>query len=466
MSAEIPSKVITTLSILVLGAMVMILNETSLSVAIPAIMADYSIPATSAQWLLTGFMLTMAVVIPTTGFLLERLTTRQIFVASAGLFLAGTVVAALAPSFFILLVGRVLQAGGTALMIPTLMTVAMTLVPAQRRGTVMGIISVVISVAPALGPTVGGAILNHFTWHAIFWSMVPLIALILIAGLWRLDNVGENRDTPLDGLSVILSALAFGGLIYGLSSMEKILQGDGWVDIAVTVVGVIALAVFIRRQRRLALEDRALMDLRPFRVRNFTLAVIILLLSFGLMLGMVTVLPIYLQTTLGATAFATGLAVMPGGILQAFLSPIVGRLFDSYGPRPLMIPGSLLMVAGLWLMATLGENSAVWMVVGMHVIFSLGMCLMMTPLMTTALSSLPKKLYSHGSAIMNTFQQLAGATGTALLVVFLTRGTLAGAAAGLSPAAATAQGTHWAFLFAGVAGIAIAVIAPLLKRAD
>lgn len=444
----------------------MILNETSLSVALPAIMADYSIPATSAQWLLTGFMLTMAVVIPTTGFLLERLTTRQIFVASAGLFLAGTVVAALAPSFFILLVGRVLQAGGTALMIPTLMTVAMTLVPAQRRGTVMGIISVVISVAPALGPTVGGAILNHFTWHAIFWSMVPLIALILVAGLWRLDNVGENRDTPLDGLSVILSALAFGGLIYGLSSMEKILQGDGWVDIAVTVVGVIALAVFIRRQRRLALEDRALMDLRPFRVRNFTLAVIILLLSFGLMLGMVTVLPIYLQTTLGATAFATGLAVMPGGILQAFLSPIVGRLFDSYGPRPLMIPGSLLMVAGLWLMATLGENSAVWMVVGMHVIFSLGMCLMMTPLMTTALSSLPKKLYSHGSAIMNTFQQLAGATGTALLVVFLTRGTLAGAAAGLSPAAATAQGTHWAFLFAGVAGIAIAVIAPLLKRAD
>lgn len=466
MSAEIPSKVITTLSILVLGAMVMILNETSLSVALPAIMADYSIPATSAQWLLTGFMLTMAVVIPTTGFLLERLTTRQIFVTSAGLFLAGTVVAALAPSFFILLVGRVLQAGGTALMIPTLMTVAMTLVPAQRRGTVMGIISVVISVAPALGPTVGGAILNHFTWHAIFWSMAPLIGLILVAGLWRLDNVGENRDTPLDGLSVILSAFAFGGLIYGLSSIEKMLQGDGWVDIAVTVVGVIALVVFIRRQRRLALEDRALMDLRPFRVRNFTLAVIILLLSFGLMLGMVTVLPIYLQTTLGATAFATGLVVMPGGILQAFLSPIVGRLFDSYGPRPLMIPGSLLMVAGLWLMATLGENSAVWMVVGMHVIFSLGMCLMMTPLMTTALSSLPKKLYSHGSAIMNTFQQLAGATGTALLVVFLTRGTLAGAAAGLSPAAATAQGTHWAFLFAGVAGIAIAVIAPLLKRAD
>ena len=157
---------------------------------------------------------------------------------------------------------------------------------------------------------------------------------------------------------------------------------------------------------------------------------------------------------------------MPGGILQAFLSPIVGRIFDSKGPRPLMIPGSLFMVASLWLMATLGESSALWMVVGMHVLFSLGMCLMMTPLMTTALSSLPDTLYSHGSAIMNTLQQLAGAMGTAFLVVFLTRGTVAGTEAGLSPAAATAQGTHWAFLFAGITGIAIAVISPLLKRVD
>ena len=466
MSAEIPAKVIINLSVLVLGAMVMILNETSLSVALPAIMADYGIPATSVQWLLTGFMLTMAVVIPTTGFLLERLTTRQIFAASSGFFLAGTVVAALAPSFVVLLIGRVLQAGGTALMIPTLMTVAMTLVPQQRRGTVMGIISVVISVAPALGPTVGGAILNHFTWHVIFWAMLPLMVLILLAGLWRLSNVGENRDTPLDVLSVLLSALAFGGLVYGLSSIEKMLEGGAVVEIAVTVVGAVALVLFVLRQQRLARDDRALMDLRPFLVRNFTLAVLVLLLSFGLMLGMVTVLPIYLQTTLGVTAFATGLAVMPGGILQAFLSPIVGRIFDSKGPRPLMIPGSLFMVASLWLMATLGESSALWMVVGMHVLFSLGMCLMMTPLMTTALSSLPDTLYSHGSAIMNTLQQLAGAMGTAFLVVFLTRGTVAGTEAGLSPAAATAQGTHWAFLFAGITGIAIAVISPLLKRVD
>ena len=163
---HISAEVKINLTILVLGAMVMILNETALSVALPAIMADFDIPATSAQWLLTGFLLTMGVVIPTTGFLMDKFTTRQIFLASAGVFLAGTVFAALAPAFGILLVGRVFQAAGTALMIPTLMTVAMTLVPPQRRGSVMGIISVVISVAPALGPTVGGLVLSMFRCSA------------------------------------------------------------------------------------------------------------------------------------------------------------------------------------------------------------------------------------------------------------------------------------------------------------
>lgn len=188
--------------------MVMILNETALSVALPTIMADYGIPATSAQWLLTGFLLTMGVVIPTTGFLMDKFTTRQIFLASSGVFLAGTVLAALAPAFGVLLAGRVFQAVGTALMIPTLMTVAMTLVPPQRRGSVMGIISVVISVAPALGPTVGGVILSISTWHVIFWAMVPLLGLICAAGYFRLVNVGDKRDTPLDFPSVLLSVIA------------------------------------------------------------------------------------------------------------------------------------------------------------------------------------------------------------------------------------------------------------------
>lgn len=378
-----------TLAVLVLGAMIMILNETSLSVALPAIMADFGIPATSAQWLTTGFMLTMAVVIPpATGYLLERLRTRQIFLFAVVVFLVGTVIAATAPVFPLLLLGRIFQASGTALMMPLLMTVTMTLVPPQRRGSVMGVISIVISVAPALGPTVGGFILNSLTWHFIFWAMVPLVVLLLVFGLIKLPNVGEQRTIPLDVLSVVLSVLAFGGLVYGLSSINAILKGEGTTEIIITVVGLISLIIFVRRQNALAKDNQALMDLRPFRVRNYTFAIAIMLLSFGMMLGTVTVLPIYLQTSLGATAAMTGLVVMPGGILQALISPFVGRLFDSYGPRPLLIPpGVIMLTASLWLMSTLDENDAIWHVVAMHILLAFGMGLMMTPpLMTSALS--------------------------------------------------------------------------------
>lgn len=461
---KISAEVIANLTILVLSAMVMILNETALSVALPTIMADFSIPATSAQWLLTGFLLTMGVVIPTTGFLMDKFTTRQIFGASTGVFLTGTVLAALAPAFGLLLAGRVLQAAGTALMIPTLMTVAMTLVPPQRRGTVMGIITVVISVAPALGPTVGGFILSMATWHVIFWTMVPLIAAISIAGYFRLVNVGERRDTPLDIPSVFLSALAFGGLIYGLSSIEKMVEGGSLADALLFLLGILALITFTVRQHRLAKVNRALLDLRPFKVRNFTLAVIAMLLMFALLLGTVNILPIYLQTSLAVSSLVTGLVVMPGGLLQGGISPIVGRIYDALGPRPLLIPGAIMFSAGIWLMTLLTENSEVWMVIGMHVLFAVGIALMMTPLMTVSLSSLPDDLYSHGSAILNTLQQLAGAAGTAFLVAFLTSGTKSGQAEGMSEAAATAQGAHWAFLFAGVLSLFVLVLAPLLKR--
>ena len=242
------------------------------------------------------------------------------------------------------------------------------------------------------------------------------------------------------------------------------LEGDGLVDIVVLIVGLVALALFTRRQLRLAKDNRALLDMRPFTVPNFTVAVLGMLLMFGLLLGVVNILPIYLQTSLAVSSLVTGLVVMPGGLLQGGISPMVGRLYDIHGPRPLMIPGALLLAAGTWLMTLLNEDSAVWMVIGMHILFALGIALMMTPLMTTSLASLPDELYSHGSAILNTLQQLAGAAGTAFLMTFLTRGTKSGAAQGMNEAAATAHGAHWAFLFAGVLSLVVVVLAPFLKR--
>ncbi|MGP6173592.1 MDR family MFS transporter [Corynebacterium sp. A21] len=463
----IPAQVKLVLIVLVFSAMVMMLNETILSVALPVIMEDFSVPATTAQWLTTGFMLTMAIVIPTTGFMLQRFTTRFIFTTALVFFIIGTIVAAMAPAFAVLLTGRILQAIGTALIMPLLMTVAMTVVPPQRRGSVMGLISIVMAVAPALGPTVSGFILNALTWHWLFWVMVPLIAIALGVGLKFLGNVGETRATPLDVLSVILSAVAFGGMVYTLSSLSKIIDGQGTERLLTIVIGVVGLLCFFAfgfRQVRLSKKGRALLDLGVFRNRNFTLSVLVMLIVFGMLLGSVTILPIYLQTSVGVTALVTGLLLMPGGLINGVLSPFIGRLYDNRGPRPLLIPGIVVLTASLFWMSTLDENSTTTLVIAMHVIFSIGLALLITPLMTTALGSLPDHLYGHGSAALNTLQQLAGATGTAVLVVAMTHGANASMEAGNPASIATADGTTTAFLIGGCLGIVGMILVPFIRK--
>ncbi len=448
-TVTIPREVKIVLTVLVASAMVMILNETILSVALPAIMTDFAIDATLAQWLTTGFMLTMAVVIPTTGFLLQRFSTRSIFLTALSLFSVGTVIAALGPTFGILLVGRIVQATGTALVLPLLMTVALTVIPPQRRGTVMGIIAIVISVAPALGPTLSGFILNSLSWHWLFWFMLPIGILALVVGGYFITNVGETRAAHFDPLSFVLSALAFGGLVYGLSSMGAILEGEGTVAIGAVIIGTLSLVAFVWRQITLGAQGKALLDLSPFRIRNFTVSLVVVLLAMAALFGVIMVLPIYLQTSVGVSVLVTGLLLMPGGLLQGLAAPLIGRLYDAVGPRPILIPGALLMTSTVWWMTTLDQDTAIGTVIAMHISFSLGLSLMMTPLMTTALGSVPAPMYSYGSAILNTLQQLAGAAGAAVMIAALSIGTTFATEAGAGMAEATATGTRTAFLVSG-----------------
>ncbi|WP_019809278.1 DHA2 family efflux MFS transporter permease subunit, partial [Saccharomonospora halophila] len=429
---ETPAPKTTLLiGVLVVSAFVMILNETILSVALRDLSVDLNVPTTTAQWLTSGFLLTMAVVIPTTGFLLERFTPRQIFLASLTLFSTGTVVAALAPSFGFLLAGRVVQATGTAVMLPLLMTSVMRLVPETRRGATMGTITIVIAVAPAVGPTIGGAVLASLGWRWMFWIVLPLALTALALGALWLHLDSPTRRLPLDLVSVVLSAIGFGGLLYGLSSFGE--RGGGhpvppWAPI---VVGLAALTVFVLRQTRLQRRDRALLDLRPFTHRSFTVALVLAALLFMCLLGAGAImLPLFLQTVLDTSTFVSGLAVLPGGLVLGLLGRPVGALFDRVGARPLVIPGASAMAVSLWLFTLLGPGSPLVLVIGIHIVLMTGLALMMTPLMTESLGSLPDHLYSHGSAILTTLQQLAGALGTAVFVTVAALGSADGGGAG------------------------------------
>lgn len=454
----VPGQVRLVIGVLLVASFVMILNETVMSVAIPVLMDEFSVSPATAQWLTTAFMLTMAVVIPTTGLVLTRFSTRAVFLSAIALFTAGTLLAAVAPVFGVLVAARVVQASGTAVMLPLLMTTVMTFVPVSRRGRTMGLISIVISVAPAVGPTYSGFVLAHFSWRWTFLTVLPIALAALVLGAALVRNITTPRAVPIDVPSIVLSAVTFGGLIYGLSSIGESTEGGGPVPPAVPLaVGTVTLVLFVVRQLRLQREDAALLDLRPFRSRTFTVGIGMMLVSMGALFGTLILLPIYMQNVMGLTTFETGLALFPGGLTMGLIAPFVGRLFDRVGPRPLVIPGSVVVATALALLTLLSPASPAWLVTAIHVLLSVGLGFLMTPLMTSALGSIDPGLYSHGSAIMSTLQQLAGAAGTALFITILSTRAASEVAAGLDPVAAQAAGVHTAFLWgAGVALLAVA----------
>nr|WP_221419711.1 MDR family MFS transporter [Micrococcus flavus] len=452
------------LSLLVAAAFVVILNETIMSVALPTLMQEFAVTAATAQWLTTGFMLTMAVVIPFTGWLLTRLPLRAVFVLAMSTFLAGTVMAGLAPVFGVLIAGRVVQAVGTALMMPLLMTTVMNVVPVTRRGATMGVISVVISVAPATGPTVGGVILEHLTWRWMFGTVAPIALAALVAGSVWVRDVTERRRVPLDVVSGLLSAAGFASLVFGLSSIGEAAAGHAPLPPVLPIAaGVVVLSVFAARQLRLG--DAALLDLRVLARPGYAVPLGVLLVGMMALFGTLILLPLYLQSVLGWDAQATGLALLPGGLVMASVAYVTGRAYDRVGPRPLVRPGAVLAAAGLWGYALLlGPATTAGLVTALHVTLSAGLGLLFGPLMTTALGALDRPQYPHGSALLSTLQQVAAATGTAVFITVLTVGTAAGLAAGAGQMEATMRGVHTAFLTGAVVHLVSLVGAFRVRR--
>ena len=461
--------------LLLAAAFVAILHETTMGVAIPHLITDLGITALAAQWLTTAFMLTMAVIIPITGFLLRRFTTRTMFVAAMGLFSTGTLIAFLAPGFPVLLIARVVQASGTAIMMPLLMTTLMTVVPPAIRGRMMGRVSIVISLAPAIGPTVAGALLNSFEWRWIFGLVLPIALLVLIVGARWIHNLGETTRAPIDVLSVILSALGFGGLVFGLSQLGAGAGGTG-ADAAAAAaastttlvvslaVGVIALGLFGWRQVILQRKDDALLDLRVFKSTNFTLSIAQMAIMSMAFFGAITVVPLYLQDVLQVTPLVAGLVVLPGALAMGLTGPAIGRIYDRWGTMVLLVPGAVITSGMLWFYTTFTLETPVWVIAVAQTVLSIGLALSFTPLFTASLGSLEPRFYSYGSAVLGTVQQVAGAAGIALMFGVMAAASAAASASGADALAAQSAGTHAAFLTAALLSLPLLVGAFLIRK--
>ncbi len=405
------------IAILFCGAFIAFLNNTLLNVALPSIMTEFQVSPAIVQWLTNGYMLVNGILIPARAFFIQKFTNRKLFLTAMSLFSLGTLLAAISPHFGFLIAGRMIQASGSSLLMPLLMNVMLIAFPIERRGRAMGVFGLVMTLAPAIGPTLSGWIIEHYSWRMLFWIIFPFTVLFLLLGLLKLKNITPNRDIKIEVVSLIYSTLAFGGLLYGFSSAGEI----GWKKPAVFVpiaVGAIFLVLFIGRQLRLR---EPMLEFRIFKYPMFALSsTISIVLSASMFSGMILT-PIYVQSVRGISPFDAGLLMLPGAIVMGIMSPITGKLFDKYGPRMLATVGLLIMAITTYMFSRLTLDMAYFTIMLLYTVRMFGMSLVMMPVMTNGLNQLPMIQYPHGTAMNNTLQQVSGAIGSAILVTLMNK---------------------------------------------
>ena len=405
-------KQIVMLAVLVFGTFVTVLNQTVVAPALPSVMAEMSVDASTAQWLTTGFTLVNAIMIPITAFLTDRFTTKRLFLVSMVIFTAGSLLAGWGPNFALLLLGRLVQAAGAGILMPLVMTVLMWTFPVDKRGTAMGLFGIVIAFGPAIGPTVAGVIIDRYTWHDMFYIITVLSAIVVLIGAFVLEKGGEtNKDVSLDVPSVVLSSFGFGGLLYGLSTIGSYgLRVDA---IAGTLVGVVALVFFFRRQLKM---EHPMLQVRVLQNRKFLIATIIGMLVQGALLAAGILVPIYLQSLMGYSATVSGLVLLPGAIIMGAMGPIAGRLFDKHGPRVLALVGMGVLTLTTFCFAFLGTETGIITLTILYTVRLFSLSLVNMPITTWGMNALDNELVNHGTSVNNTFRQVAGSLGTAIIV--------------------------------------------------
>lgn len=442
------------LVVLISGAFVAVLNQTLLGTAIPKIMVDLNLTENTVQWLQSVFMLINGIMIPITAFLIGKFTTRRLFMSAMGLFSLGTLIAAISPNFSLLLLGRMLQAAGAGIMMPLMQTILMLIFPIERRGTAMGMFGLVIAFAPAIGPSLSGYIVEIATWRFLFWMILPIAIIDILLAYFFLKNVTKRTNPKLDMLSIALSTLGFGGILYAFS----VAGSSGWGSIEVLLgmtIGSFTIVWFILRQLKL---DEPVLEFRVLKYKMFTISTALGMIAFVAVIGAAVILPLYMQTMLGYSAFESGLALLAGAILQGVLNPITGRLFDRFGARWLAIIGMTILTISTFQFAFLTPRTSFIYIAITHALRMASVSMVMMPVTTAGLNVLPVELIPHGTAVNNTLRQVSGSIGTALPITIMTLFTIPE-----QGVKGMIHGVNVSFLFSGIAALIGLVLAFFVK---
>ncbi|MFC6171657.1 MDR family MFS transporter [Loigolactobacillus jiayinensis] len=398
--------------VLVMGTFLAFLNQTLMNVALPSIMRSFNISAAQGQWLSNGYMLVNGIMVPLTAYLIQRFTTRQLYLAAMSVFALGTIIAGLAPSYLILISGRMIQAAGAGVIAPLMNVSIMNMYAANKRGTAMGWVGLALNFAPALGPTISGYLVVQYNWRSLFYLVAPLIILDIIFAAFMLRNLGESKKLKLNWSGVVLSSLGLGALLLGFSNAggAPILSKS---VLGFSVIGLIIVVIFVYQQTHIS---NKLLNFNVFKSHNFIIAVVVNVFLMMALYGGMLLLPLYIQNIMHYSAIYSGLAMLPGAIIIAVMSPISGRMYDQWGAKYLAFSGTLVLLLGTLMLSRVTLHSSFAYITTAQAVRQLGLSVVTMPIQTEAFNSLPQAIIPDGSAMYTTIRQIAGSFGTALLI--------------------------------------------------
>lgn len=422
--------------------------ETAMNVTFPTLMHEFNIGTSLVQWITTGYLLVLALIIPTSAYLKRRLATRSLFTAAISSFLGGTLLAAWSPYFNVLLIGRLLQGIGTGIALPMMFNIILEQVPGERLGFMIGIASLITAMAPAVGPSLGGMIVSYFGWRMIFVSLLPFLLLSAILGIKNIRQAGNLEQTSFNFGLYLLLIIGFSSLIFATS----IASDFGWFSIEVLALFAICLIALTAFYKQSLNSNAPLLRVEIFRYLPYTLSTASLLLVGFICLGLGFLIPNYAQLVSHTDAFTAGYLLLPGCIIGAMLAPISGRLLDKFGAkRPILLGNASILVSVICYSLYPGELSSLLFIV-FYLFFAFGQGFSMGTIMTNGLSQLPEELNADGNAAMNTLLQLAGAVGTAVISTIV---ATAQAANPSNIAHATMLGSRYGFFVLAVSAVLI-----------
>lgn len=411
MALGVSRRDIVMVAVLLSGTLLAVLNQTLLSPALPAIMASLQVDATTVQWLTSGYSLVEAVVIPLSAYLIGRFSTRRLFIGFLMVFMVGSLAAALAPNFAVLLLGRVLQAVCTGAVMPMVFTVILLVFPREMRGTAMGVIGLIIGFAPAVGPSLAGLLVDSVGWRWLFGIVTGLAVLVIVLAIATLRNYGDFKRSKFDVLSVVLSTVGLVCLLFGLSTFSS--TDNMVLTLALIAVGVIIIGFYVRRQVTM---PQPMLKVDILRTRKYAIGLIVIVIVQAALMGTGVITPLYIQGIREYSATMSGLAMLPGALIGALMGFVSGRLFDRYGVKRVVVPGSFVALLGAIGLTMLGMNTDFIFITLAYTVLTVGLQFTMTPLNTWAVNALDNSVIQHSQGVSNTMNQVAASIGTALLV--------------------------------------------------